>query len=285
MGHVRPVRLRDPRKHAALNSRPDRVRHGAPRGDGGCVSGLSYRRRMVEIAEYEKRGDLAAPFQLSKQAEKKQREAERIREAVRCDLPPLAWEQYIAGEPCPGCGRPYRDAEPWEVRGTMNLTDEERTRYDAEQARFKQAHSECHSHRHSVEGSLTLHCGKCCPAPPLSPEQRETIGKVFSTRTPPQQLMKWRLRLFCGHVAEETAHYTHKTLHGAFTGSTACPECGLDPATVVDGEAVGLVEEPAAARVAGGSASAATRAGKPTKAELGAKVQELEAEVARLGGE
>lgn len=185
LGHVRPVRLRDPRKHAALNSRPDRVRHGAPRGGGGCVSGLSYRRRMVEIAEYEKRGDLAAPFQLSKQAEKKQREAERIREAVRCDLPPLAWEQYIAGEPCPGCGRPYRDAEPWEVRGTMNLTDEERTRYDAEQARFKQAHSECHSHRHSVEGSLTLHCGKCCPAPPLSPEQRETIGKVFSTRTPP----------------------------------------------------------------------------------------------------
>lgn len=58
--------------------------------------------------------------------------------------------------------------------------------------------------------------------------------------------MRWRLRLYCGHVVEKTSHYTHKTLHSAFTGETRCPECELDPATVVDGEAIGLTEEPPA---------------------------------------
>lgn len=59
---------------------------------------------MVEIAEYEKRGDLAAPFKLTKQAEKAQREAERIRDSVRCDVLALTWEQYVGGEPCPDAG-------------------------------------------------------------------------------------------------------------------------------------------------------------------------------------
>lgn len=237
---------------------------------------------MVDITEYEKRGDLAAPFELTKQAEKAQREAEHIREAVRCDLPPLAWEQYIAGEPCPGCGRPYRDEVPWVPKGTMNSTDEDRARYEAEEARYRLNHPECCSHRHSVEGSLTKHCGRCCPPPPLSPEQRETISKAFSTRTPPQQLMKWRLRLFCGHVVERTAHYKHKTLHNAFMSGDSCPECGLDPAVIVDGEAVGLLEQPAGAQRHEPSTGEATRARKPTKADLEARVRELEGEVARL---
>ena len=42
---------------------------------------------------------------------------------------------------------------------------------------------------------------------------------------------------------EKRSHFTDTTLHSAFTGSTSCDHCGLDPATIVDGEAIGLVEE------------------------------------------
>lgn len=125
------------------------------------------------------------------------------------------------------------------------------------------------------------HCGKCCPSPPMSPEQRESIVHLLGRPTPPQELMRWRLRLYCGHVVERTAHYTHKTLHAAFTGSTSCPECGLDPATIVDGEAIGLKAEPAECAPSRASTKH-KRSGKPTKAELEARVRELEAEVQRL---
>jgi|SRR5699024_1448806 len=107
---------------------------------------------MVQITDYDRRGDLDAPFELTKQAERAQKVAERIRDAVRCETPMLTWEQYVAGEPCPGCGRPYQDDEPWESKGTMYFTDEERARYDAEEALYKQHHGECGSHRHAVSG-------------------------------------------------------------------------------------------------------------------------------------
>ncbi|MDP5226882.1 MULTISPECIES: hypothetical protein [Arthrobacter] len=236
---------------------------------------------MVEIADYERRGDLDAPFELTKKAEKAQRQSEEIRAAVRCEIPSLTWEQFAAGEPCPGCGRSYRDEERWESKGTMHFTDEERARYEAEGELFKERHGDCHAMRHKVSGSLTTHCGRCCPPPPMSPEQRELILRLFSCPTPPQQLMRWRLRLYCGHVVEKTAHYTHKTLHAAFSGATSCPECGLDPATIVDGAAVGLKAEPPGAPRTG-APRAARRSRKPTKAELQAKVSELEAEVERL---
>lgn len=236
------------------------------------------------MADYERRGDLDAPFALTKKDERAQRERERLRDAVRCNIPSLTWEQYAAGMPCPGCGRPYRDPEPWEFRGTMHFTDEERARYDAEEALFAQLHGDCHAMRHSVSGSLTTHCGKCCPPPPLSPEQRDTLAQLLGRPTPPEELMKWRLRLYCGHVVERVAHYTHRDLHAAFTGSTSCTECGLDPATIVDGMAVGLVvERPTAPQPS--VPAPAGRPRKPTRAALEARVAELEAELKRLQGE
>lgn len=119
----------------------------------------------------------------------------------------------------------------------------------------------------------------------MSPKQRETLGRLLSNRTPPHELMKWRLRLYCSHVVERTAHYTHKSIHAAFTGGLSCPECGLDPAVIVDGEAIGLLEHPARAQAPESLTGEPTRAHKPTKAELEARVRELEAEVARLQGD
>ena len=106
----------------------------------------------------------------------------------------LSWGEYQAGEPCQACGRPLRDDEPWELRGTMHFTDAERDRYEAEQTRYRAEHGECRSHRWSVEGSLTLHCGRCCPPPPLSPEQRDRLRVLLNPEPtwPGRPHLPWR---------------------------------------------------------------------------------------------
>ncbi|WP_264079301.1 hypothetical protein [Mycobacterium szulgai] len=168
------------------------------------------------------------------------------------------------------------DNEPFDFKGTMNFSDAERVRYEAEQSRFKAAHASCRSHRHSIAGSLTMHCGRCCPPPPMSPSQLDRIHALL-TPTPPHELMVWRLRLYCGHTIERTAHRSHLTVHSAFSGSVRCTECDCDPATVIDARAVGLVAEPTRLE----SVSAVR---KPTRGALERRIQELEAEVARLQG-
>jgi hypothetical protein len=199
---------------------------------------------MVGVAEYERLGDIDSPFRVTARHERAQRECERLRDGVRCDVAPLTYEAYHAGSPCPGCGRPYCEAEPWEFQGTINMKPEERARYDSEAEQYAALHGTCGSYRHSASGSLTMHCGRCCPAPPLSPSQIEGIRQIVGRRTAPHELMRWRLRLFCGHSVERQAHVSHKTLHAAFSGSVTCSTCGMNPATVVDGAAVGLTGEP-----------------------------------------
>jgi hypothetical protein len=230
----------------------------------------------VDLDDYERLGDLDKPFYVDAKDTRRQQDRERLRDSMRCDVAPLTFEQYRAGVPCPGCGLPYVDSEPFDFKGTINLSDDERVRYDAEESRFKAAHASCRSHRHSISGSLTMHCGKCCPPPPLSPSQRERIRALMSP-TAPHELMVWRLRLYCGHTVERTAHRSHLTVHSAFSGSVRCTECGCDPATVVDARVVGLAAEPT-------RPESAPVARKPTRAALERRIEELEAEVARLRG-
>jgi hypothetical protein len=146
---------------------------------------------MASLADYERRGQLDAPFELTRKHHQAQRECERIRDAVRCDVARLTCEPYVAGEPCPGCGVPYRDDEPWESKGTMHFTEEERARYDAEEVRFKALPGDCHAIRHRVSGSLTTHCGNCCPSPPLSPHQIENLARLLGPPKQPHELMGW----------------------------------------------------------------------------------------------
>lgn len=236
---------------------------------GTYVSSMS-----TELDGYECRGDLDTPFSLSAKDERRQRDRQRMRDSMRCDVAPLTFERYRAGDPCPGCGRPYVDAEPFESKGSMHFSDAERERYDAEQLRFAVLHASCGSHRHGVAGSLTTHCGRCCPIPPLSPSQLERLGALMAP-TPQHELMIWRLRLYCGHTVERSAHRSHKTVHSAFGGSVRCAECGCDPATIVDARAV----RPAALPLRPEPTPAAR---KPTRTALERRIAELEAEVARL---
>jgi hypothetical protein len=75
-------------------------------------------------------------------------------------------------------------------------------------------------------------------APPLSEEALHTIATFMLNRPPESDLVEWRLRLFCGHVVTRRSHHTNTTVHMAFKGSVACPECGLDRATIVSAEAL-----------------------------------------------
>lgn len=87
-------------------------------------------------------------------------------------------------------------------------------------------------------------------APPLSDEQVVKLRAIFAgvREQPPSELMRWRLRLYCGHVVERTAHRTRQTVHAAFTGSLRCPTCGLDPATIIAAAPLGLLSESARAQ-------------------------------------
>lgn len=76
--------------------------------------------------------------------------------------------------------------------------------------------------------------------PPLTPEQRDKIALILGVRTPDHELMRWRLRLCCGHIVEITQHQDHQQP----SGSRICPECGLAPAAVVAYEPLGRVAEP-----------------------------------------
>ena len=165
-----------------------------------AVSRHGYPQRMDDMAEYERLGDLAVPFSVSKEAESAQGQVSRLHDALRCDVPTLTWEQYSAGEPCPGCSRPYRRDGSWEDKGSMYYTEQERAMYEEEDALFRQEHGDCHAMRHSTVGALTMHCGRCCPPPPMSPSQVTEVARTLFGPRRPEELTTWRLRLYCGRV-------------------------------------------------------------------------------------
>jgi hypothetical protein len=230
----------------------------------------------------ERFGSVTHEVQRTKAQIRRQKNAERMRDAVtlRQYVRPLLYDQLQPGVPCPGCSAPVIDTVPFDFPGTMYLKGEDKTRYEAEQTRYAEAHGECHSVGWRMGNSLTRHCSRCCPRAPLSPKQVEEMRTLaqLQRKTPDRELTRWRLELFCGHVVERTAHRSYETFETALSGSTKCTECGLDPATVISGESLGAVDEapslPSANRVAP----------KPgTKAALLERVAELEAKLAHLG--
>ncbi|GAA3598501.1 hypothetical protein [Kribbella ginsengisoli] len=226
--------------------------------------------------EYERLGDIEKPFSLTKQHERNQSQSEDIRRAVTYigSAPSLTLEELAAGKPCPGCLWPLHDSERWESKGTMFFKTEERERYDAEEVRYKNLHGECRAGRWGVEGSLTNHCSRCCPSLPISPAVAAKLAGILSRRPAESELMRWRLRLYCGHVIEKKAHRTHLSVRAAFSGGVRCAECGLDPATIVDAEAIGIRRA--------SQAEPAPRQDRRTKAELAARVVALEQQVEEL---
>lgn len=87
-----------------------------------------------------------------------------------------------------------RDATLWSGsgKGLIHLTEGERAQYDSEEQLFRVHHADCHAHRWTMEGSLTTHCGKCCPPPPISPEQTVRIATVLHYALRDQQGLEGR---------------------------------------------------------------------------------------------
>jgi hypothetical protein len=111
--------------------------------------------------------------------------------------------------------------------------------------------------------------------PELRQRRQERVAYVWNTflqtPTPDHDLMRWRVRLYCGHIVETRRHRTveQPTMHGS--SSMACPKCGKDPSYIVAYEPLGLVDErplpPPAPR-------------RATRAQLEQRIRELEAELA-----
>jgi hypothetical protein len=107
-------------------------------------------------------------------------------------------------------------------------------------------------HTHDSEEMLALRpggpvkreYGPAMPIPLPSEEQLRTVAAILSRGhdRPAYELMRWRLRLFCGHIVESTAHRDNRDAF--YSWREPCPECGLDPVAVVGARPLGLAGEP-----------------------------------------
>ncbi|GAA2268866.1 hypothetical protein GCM10010145_50760 [Streptomyces ruber] len=103
-------------------------------------------------------------------------------------------------------------------------------------------------------------------------------------KMPEREIMRWRVRLYCGHIAEARRHRENgrPTLHGS--SSMRCPECGKDPSSIVAFEPIGLAGEP----LSPAKPATPSRPKRLTRTELEQRVAALERENERLrsqGGE
>jgi hypothetical protein len=89
-----------------------------------------------------------------------------------------------------------------------------------------------------------------------------------------RELMRWRVRLYCGHIVETRRHYTFAQPTEAASSSMRCPDCDSDPASIVAFEPVGLVEPQNV------PAAASPQARQPSRAELQRRLRDLEAQLA-----
>ncbi len=173
------------------------------------------------MEEYETRGDPDSPFVPTKRDARAQEHAMALREAARRSH----FHQFTAGE---SAGSYFSHTHE---------DDDEGHQHPARRAFPARADG-----GYLEEGGPSL--GRALPAPVAANAARalEMIGRWPST--PPHQLMRWRLRLYCGHVVERTAHAENRTVQGAFMGSAECPECGLDPSTIVAAKVLSRAAEP-----------------------------------------
>lgn len=113
----------------------------------------------------------------------------------------LTRAELEAGVACRGCGLPTIDGLG-DRPALMKMTDEEQLEREAAEAAFTARHPNCHASRWTMSGSRTTHCGYCCPPPPLSKKQMESIQSIFKNagRPDPAELDTWRLSLTCEHL-------------------------------------------------------------------------------------
>lgn len=159
----------------------------------------------------------------------------------------LTYEELVAREPCRGCGEAILDGlEPFP--GTMYLTPEQKVEYDAREAAYKERHGDCRAHRWSMSGSRQLHCGFCCPPPPLSPRQIEDLTKLMAgwKKPDPKEMDTWELTLRCDHAVHKVMNHSNQHVYASVVD---CPGCG-EPRGILAAERLQTPERTARADAA-----------------------------------
>jgi hypothetical protein len=208
------------------------------------------RREMKLPDEYESLGDPDVSYLVTKRDTRRQRDAERIHKSVLQSH----FHQYTVGESAGGYYSHSHDG--WDELGHVHPG--------------QQAFPGRSDGGYWEESGPSL--GATTPAPVAANVARAWELLLRQDPTPPYMLMRWRLRLYCGHDVERTAHSENRTAERAFSALMSCPECGLDPATIVAARALGVVESP----------PAPPAPEKPSARTLRRKLAKAEAEVARL---
>ncbi|MEU4278014.1 hypothetical protein AB0F57_24345 [Streptomyces tanashiensis] len=107
----------------------------------------------------------------------------------------------------------------------------------------------------------------------------ENVAKLMqSFKKADHEIMRWRVRLYCGHIMEMEAHYTYTDPLSAGSYGRRCSECGGDGQTIVAFEPIGLRGSPPKAT----EHLPPPPPKKPTRADLEQRVKSLEKENERL---
>jgi hypothetical protein len=186
----------------------------------------------------------------------------------------LTREEAEAGAPCRGCGVPVM-GERQNERSFASPTSQSPQALADEDA-FRTRHATCHSHRWSVEGFRGMHCGQCCPPPPLSAQQVERLAVLLSRPTTATDQHRWHLTLTCGHRLEVSAHKGNRpSWHPSVW---KCVQCDLARGVVASTHLGPQAREPSTSATTTGKAGPSRR--RPTRAELEAENAAMKAELA-----
>jgi hypothetical protein len=92
----------------------------------------------------------------------------------------LTWEELVGGVPCQGCGQPILGDETGQRDGESRTDYRERRKPIEEEFRLRHP-----DHGLSwTAGGGPIHCSRCCPPPPLSPEQIAHISRILNPPSP-----------------------------------------------------------------------------------------------------
>ncbi|MEU8483676.1 hypothetical protein [Streptomyces sp. NPDC048641] len=136
------------------------------------------------------------------------------------------WAEYVAGEPCRGCGLPMTD-ELGSWPPLLKLSEAEKLEYEEANQKFRERHTDCRAARWTVSGSRVMHCCFCCPPPPMGPKQVEKLARLLASWPSREErktdLDSWDLTLRCDHVVP---YIQHREITRVSARVVDCPECG-----------------------------------------------------------
>lgn len=112
-----------------------------------------------------------------------------------------------------------------------------------------------------------------------SPARRSRTSLMQSFKKADHEFMRWRVRLYCGHIMEMEAHYTYADPLSAGSNGRRCSESGGDRQTIVAFEPMGLCGEPPEKA---GPLPTPPPPKKPSRADLEQRVKNLAKENERL---